>query len=300
MYKSYITCILYIVFYSVAYQSISVSFESLKVSHENFCVNLQFIHITQKIQTMISIKSPAVLLDNCKRLKASKMYVVPLFEDDYLKVFSTMTDKPAILFQAMGIFWTWSDHSILKELLHMGQHTEPLNLLKNFDRHLENLKSIPIQTFPLPIVSRQMIPLDTNKQSHTILAIKYKNSYDECTWQNIYELRSLLKGKFKITRNALQLLGILNNDSEFMLIYWMIPTSVIPLITSQIASCDLQSTCITEVAIYPKALFSADAHIKVGPLAFFNNISSETMKVSIHLALLCNIIYMYRMWEMLG
>ena len=242
--------------------------------HGYSLINLQFIHLTQQIHT--KIKNPALLLENCKRLMASKVYVTPLFKIDYLKGFNAMIEKPAVLFQALGIFWTWSDHSVLKELLHMGKHTEALSLLDKFDRYSESFKSMTIEKFPLPILSSRMIPLDFNKQAHTILAIKYKIPYRKCTWQNISKACNSLKDIFEITRNGMQLLGALDNFSEYTLIYLMIPTSVISLITSKITRFDYYSRLckndITEVAIYPKALFSADASVKVGPLAFFMDV----------------------------
>lgn len=272
----------------VAYQVLQISYkESLSKSHPNFSlecslINLQFIHLTQQIQAII--KNPVLLLEDCKRLMASKIYKTPLFKPEYLKGFNAMVDKPAILFQAMGIFWTWSDHSILKELLHMGKHTEALTLLDKFDRHLDSFKSIPIEKFPLPILSSRMIPLDTNKHAYTILAVKYKVSYSKCTWQNISKVCNSLKDTFEITRNAFQLLGILNIHSEFSLIYWMIPTSVISLITSKITHSNyysrLSKNDIAEVAIYPKALFSVDTSVKVGPLAFFTNVPVNPFEVS--------------------
>ena len=229
------------------------------------------------------IKNPTLLLEDCRRLMASKTYVTPLFKTDYLKGFNAMIDKPAVLFQALGIFWTWSDHSILKELLHMGKHTDALSLLDKFDRHLESFKSNPIGKFPLPILSSRMIPVDFNKQAHTILAIKYRNPYSKCTWQNISKLCNSVKNIFEITRNAMQLLGALDIHSVFTLIYWMIPTSVISLITSKITRSDYYNRLckidITEVAIYPKALFSADSSVKVGPLSFFMDIPPQEIKV---------------------
>lgn len=217
------------------------------------------------------IKNPTLLLENCKRLMASKIYVTYLFKSDYLKGFHAIIDKPAVLFQALGVFWTWSDHSILKELLHMGHHADALSLLDKFDRYLENFKSIPIEKFPLSILSSRMIPLDINKHAHTILAIKYKMPCSKCTWHNISKVCNTLKDIFEFTRNAIQFLGVLNIHSEFTLIYLMIPTSVISLITSKITRLDYYSRLcknnITEVAVYPKALFSADTSVRIGPLA---------------------------------
>ena len=267
----------------IGYQLLLLSCESIKESSNesqpNFSfgfslVNLQFIHLTQQIQSMI--ENPLLLLEDCKRLMASKTYATPLFKPCYLKGFYAISDKPAVLFQALGVFWTWCDHSILKELLHMGKHTKALSLLGKFDQHLESFKPIPIEKFPLPIISSRMIPPDANKHTHTILAITYKIPYSKCTWHDVSKVCNSLKDNFYITRNALQLLGVMNIYSEFTLMYLMIPTSVISLITSRITRVDycnkLCKNNIAEVAIYPKALFSADSSVKVGPLAFFVNV----------------------------
>ena len=271
----------------LGYQSLPLSLEDFKKSSsedQRRCslINLQFIHLTHQIQTMI--KNPALLLEDCKRLMASKTYATPLFSKEYLKGFNALIDKPAVLFQAMGIFWTWSDHTILKELLHMGKHVEAVSLVDKFDQYLDSFKSVLIDNFPLPILSSRMTPHATNKYTHTILAIKYKNPFDKCTWQHISKVCNSLKEIFEITRNAMQLLSLLNNDSEFTLIYLMIPTSVISMITSKITRFvyynRLYQSSITEIAIYPKALFSTDANVKVGPLAFFMSIPPEEMKVS--------------------
>ena len=269
--------------FCIGYQLLLSSCESIKESSNesppNFSfgfslVNLQFIHLTQRIQSMI--ENPLLLLEDCKRLMASKTYATPLFKPDYLKGFYAISDKPAVLFQALGVFWTWCDHSILKELLHMGKHTKALSVLEKFDQYLESFKSIPIKNFPLPILSLRMIPPDATKHTHTILAIKYKMPYSNCTWLNISKVCNSLKDNFDITRNALQLLGVMNIHSEFTLMYLMIPTSIISLITSRITRVDYCSKLwkkynIAEVAIYPKALFSIDSSVKVGPLAVLLN-----------------------------
>ena len=265
----------------LAYQIFSVSCEKPSYKNCHSVINLKFICLTQKIQTMVK---PLLLLENCNRLMASKTYSTPLFQKDFLKGFYTITDKPSVLFQALGIFWTWSDHSILKELLHMGECMEAIALLNEFDQHLDCFKSIPIKQFPLPLLSSRMIPVDTKKHAHTILAIKYKNPYNKCTWNNIVKMCSSLKDIFEITKHTIQLLGGLDNGSEFALIYLMIPTSVISLITSKITYCYdlLHKNDIAEVQIYLRTPFYADANIRVGPLTFFMDISSKCIKVSMY------------------
>lgn len=171
--------------------------------------------------------------------------------------------------------WTWSDHSVLRELLQFGKHTEARKFLDKFDQDLESFKSTSIKNLPFPRVTSKMVPMG-NKHARTILAIKYEKLYNECTWKNITEVRSKLLTTFKVTRNTLQLLGVLRDDSEFTLIYWMIPKCVIPLITPTIS--DLKSTGalyksgITEISVYPNLHFSNGDNVRVGPLAVLMDI----------------------------
>ena len=265
----------------VAYQSISEeNFKQPAHGCEDFTVglNMQFTHLTNKIRTLI--KNPRLLLDDLEKVMVNKFYAIQLFHKDNLKCFYGL--HPAVLFQALSIFWTWSDHSVLRELLRFGEHTEALKLLDKFDQDLESFKYITIKNLPFPIVTSQMVPMG-NKHMHTILSIKYKKSYNECTWKNITDARSKLLTTFNITRNALQLLGFLSGDSKFTLIYWMIPKCVIPLITPAITELKriggLYKNDITEVSICPNLYFSTGDNIRVGPLAVLMDITPEKTKV---------------------
>ena len=268
----------------VAYQSISEETFKQSAGDQDFTVglNMQFIHLTNKIRACI--KNPRLLLDHLEKVMVNESYAIQLFHKDSLKCFYGL--DAAVLFQALSIFWTWSDHSVLRELLLSGKHTEALKFLDKFDRDLGSFKSTTIENLPFPRVTSQMVPMD-NKHTHTILAIKYKKPYDDCTWKNITEVRSKLLTTFKVTRNALQFLGVLREDSKFMLIYWMIPRCVIPLITPTIA--DLKSTGglyklgVTEVSVYPNLHFSTGDSIRVGPLAVLMNSLAEETKVCVWL-----------------
>ena len=264
----------------VAYQSITEETFEQSAGNQDFTVrlNIQFIHLTNKIQACI--KNPRLLLDGLEKVMVNKDYAIQLFPKENLKCFYGL--HPAVLFQALSIFWTWSDHSVLRELLKFGEHSEALKFLDKFDRDLQSFKSTTIKNLPFPRVTSRMVPMG-NKHTHTILVMKYKKPYTECTWKNITEVRSKLLTTFKVTRNALQLLAVLRDNSKFTLIYWMIPKCVIPLITPTIV--DLKSIgglykCgITEVSIYPNLYFSTGDNIRVGPLAVLMDISAEETKV---------------------
>ena len=266
-------------FYHIAYQSIASWNEStcqdqITSTLGYSVINLQFILLTMKIQA--EIENPMELLDNCEKLMASKKIPAPLFEIDYLKSFSEF--KPEVLFQAMSIFWSWSDHSILRELLNLGKHTTALSLLDKFDQHLESSMTVAIEKFPLPMLSKRMIPSSINTCTHTILAIKIKKAYDKCTLQHIFEVRQSIIDFFEISRNALQLLGVLNNHSNFAIIYWLIPTCVVSLITTKIMDSKSIEKEIIEIAIYPNTIFCTGT-VRYGPLACLMDISSKNTKV---------------------
>ena len=219
------------------------------------------------------------LLDDCETLMASEKYSTPLFEKDYLKIFNEF--KPEVLFQALSIFWTWSDHSILRELLSLGKHTGALSLLDKFDQYLESAEPLDIEKFPLQILSKQMAPNNINICTHTILAIKIKKAYNKCTLQHIFEARNSLVNICEIARNALQLLGVLNNYSHYTMIYWIIPTCVVSLITTKIMDSEsLFEKEIIEIAIYPNITFCTGTNtVKYGPLACLMDINSKNTKV---------------------
>ena len=231
------------------------------------------------MQIQAEIENPLKLLADCEQLMADKKYSTPLFEKDYLKSFNEF--KPEVLFQALSIFWTWSDHSILRELLSLGKHTAALSLLDKFDQYLESAEPLAIEKFPLPMLSKQMIPKNINVCTHTILAIKIEKAYDKCTLQHIFEARKSLINICEITRNALQLLGVLNNHSNFTMIYWLIPTCAVSLITAKIMDSEsLHKKKIMEIAIYPNTIFCTGTNaVRFGPLACLMDISSKNTKV---------------------
>ena len=268
---------------AAAYQSLSKeSFEHPSCRHQDYAVglNIQFIYLTKSVQVLV--QNPKLLLDYILKVLINKAQVIKLFDKADLRWLYAF--EPSILFQVLCIFWTWSDHSILREVLRSCKYIEALKLLDKFDRDMESFKSINIEEFPLPVVTSQMAPVDVKEHIHTVLAIKCKKPYSQCTWMNVTEVRTALFTTLNFNRNGLQLLGVLNNGSEFTLMYWMIPKSVISLITLAVTDhskiADLYKKDITEVSIYPNLHFSTGDKIRVGPLAVLMDISSQKTKVS--------------------
>ncbi|XP_065901827.1 uncharacterized protein [Dysidea avara] len=204
---------------------------------------------------------------------ASKTCNIPYFSEDDMKGFYSCKNRK-VLFHTWNCFWTWSDHSMLREFLVLGNHTDVLKLIDAFDDYLDTLKSQPIATFILPHLSNKMIPSNTN--IHTILAIKHKKSFEKCTLQNIFEMRQALLKKCDITPHALQLLTVTDDDSEYTTVFWIIPKCIVPLFNTKVADqWENFNKDIAEISIYPNSLFTMSSTIKVGPLALLTSAPTE-------------------------
>jgi len=265
------------------------------LSHGDHClISLQFFNLVEYVHRLID--NPRLYLKHCQKVMASKTYSIPYFSEDDLKGFfynyNDFENNSSLLFQAWNCFWTWSDHSILKELLNLGGHTGALKLLDAFDQYLDSLKLKPISSFNFPLPSNKMIPSSTNM--HTVLAIKYKKLFKECTLQNICELRLSLLKTCEITSHALQLLSVTNDNSGYTLVFWMIPKCIVSLLNARIPDYrDSFNQDIAEISLYPGSLFTIGRSIKIGPLAFITY-SSECAKVSVlDICTISNILYIH-------
>ncbi|XP_065901823.1 uncharacterized protein [Dysidea avara] len=232
-------------------------------------ISLQFFNLVEHLHTMID--NPRLFLKHCQKVMASKTCSIPYFSEDNLKGFfyhfKNFEKNSRFLLRVWNCFWTWSDHSILKELLNLGDYTGALKLLDVFDHYLDSLKSKPIASFKFPLPSNKMIPSAANM--YTVLAIKYNKLFKKCTLQNIFELRQSLIRNCEITLHALQLLSVTSDNSECTLVFWMIPKCIVSLMNAQIpAYRDSFNQDIAEISIYPSSLFTISRSIEVGPLAF--------------------------------
>ena len=239
-------------------------------------IQIQFFRITKQVQGLL--KKPVLLLDNCCKLLASRTHAIPLFTEDELKCFSQCDS--AMSFQNLSPFWTWSDHSVLRELLALGSCTEALKLLDIFDKYLVCFKNVSITSFPLPLnMSSRIIPADTN--THTVLFIKYLKCPFESTLNDVLEVRELIMKTCEVTRNSLQLLGVAQSIFDCTILYWKIPKCVVPLLNAKITenfNCFFKPSHVAEIGIYPGILFVTSCNCSV--IAPFSLLTSSKVRVS--------------------
>ena len=219
----------------------------------------------------------------CANLMASEKHGVTLFSETQIKMLQKC-DNSLLLLQRLHLFFTWSNHSILRVLA--DQCSEAVNILDNFDCRVNTFESIA--SYPIPCFSTSMIPSDTS--AHTILAIRYNQELYECTLQSVYNVQSVVVEKCDITQYCLQLLAV---RSDPTILYWTIPKCVMDLINTNIPLHNgyLCSKGILEVLVYPDLQHTICDGDSVGLLAFHAGYKHVDKKVTFNMSYVCTYIY---------
>ena len=235
-----------------------------------------FFQVCDSVVELLASCHVEVLFDVCDHLMASDKHFVTYFSDKQIKRLKDC-DSSLLLLQRLSLFFTWSNHSILRVLA--DQCSEAVDILNNFDRRVNSLELIA--SYPIPCFSSNMIPTDTS--TSTILAIRCGQALYECTLKCVYDMQSVMVEKCGITKHCLQLLAVRNNPT---ILYWTIPECVVHLINAnvQIYSEYLHSRGILEVWVYPDLQLTVDDHVSVGLLPFCDNSKLVETKVCTYIA----------------
>ena len=231
-----------------------------------------FFQVCDSVVELLASCHVEVLHDVCDNLMASNKHFVKYFSDKQMKGLKDC-DRSLLLLQRLSLFFTWSNHSILRMLA--DQCSEAANILDNFDCRVNSLE--PIASYPIPCFSLNMIPVDTS--THTILAIRCDQELYECTLQYVYDMQSVMMEKCDITQHCLQLLSVRGNPTIF---YWTIPECVVYLINSNapLYSEYLYSKGILELLVYPDLQLTFGDHVSVGLFAFSDD--SKFVETKVH------------------
>ena len=229
-----------------------------------------FFQVCDSVVELLASCHVEVLVDVCDNLMASDEHFVKYFSDKQMKRLKDC-DYSLLLLQQLSLFFTWSNHSILRVLA--DQCSEAVDILDNFDCRVNSFESIA--SYPISCFSLDMIPVDTSIQ--TILAIRCGQALYECTLQYVYDMQSVIIEKCDITKHCLQLLAVRSNPT---ILYWTIPKCVVHLIKSNVPL--LYSRGILEVWVYPDLQLSIDDHINIGLLPFCVDSKLVETEVYIH------------------
>ena len=229
-------------------------------------VKAEFLDVIKQLEDILQACDPQRLFEESKTLMASEAHNIPLITNkNYLQSLNECNLAPAIL-QKLSPFFTWSDHSVLTAVVKACNNPDATLLLQQFDARL-NL-SLPITEYPVPQPIPSMAPYDTSMQ--TVLAVKLNTELSKFSLQEVIQLRCLIQKHFQITEHSLQLMAA---QSSSTVIYWMIPKAISHLINFMVMQDPgLHGSRVEEISVYPGTLFMSANTLKLGSLAFLNQI----------------------------
>ena len=239
-------------------------------------VAMEFLDLKLQLTMALQFCEPKCIADKCGSLLASDTLSIPLFPTDYAEKLQEIEDTPELIHK-LSLFVTWDNHSILSTIAETSKIPEATMLLTQFDDRIDS--SQLLTSFPIPTPSHHMIPYDNS--IHTVLAVKLDLKLYHCTLQTVIEKRSLIQDQCKLTSYCLQLLAVAKTD--FVIIYWMIPSTIAHLITANATKFYnyYHQNGIVQLAVYPGAMLCTRSSLKVGPLSFFNQIKLDSKLVKI-------------------
>ena len=161
-------------------------------------VHILFLQVSDSVIELLRSCHVEALVDICERLMASNKHAISYFSDVQLSKFKKCENLPLLL-QRLSLFFTWSNHSILRVL---ADHcSKAVNILDDFECRIDYFHLIA--SYPTPRFSFNMIPFDTS--THTILGIRCDQELYEFTLQYIYDMQSVMMEICDITQHCLQL-----------------------------------------------------------------------------------------------
>ena len=222
-----------------------------------------YFQVFDSVVQLLSSCDVKVLLCICENLMASNKHGVKLLSDKQLKQLKK-GDNSVCLLQKLSLFFTWSNHSILRVLA--DQCGEAVNILDDFDCRVDYFELIA--SYPIPCFSLSMIPYDSS--DHTILAIRCNLELYECGFHYVCNIQSMMMEICDITQHCLQLLAVRSDPTIF---YWTIPKCVVCLINDNVSLNGeyFYSRGILELLMYPDLVFTFGNHVSIGLLAFLSN-----------------------------
>ena len=224
---------------------------------------MSFFQVSDSVAELLRSCHAGVLVDICENLMASNKHTIKFFSEIQLKKFKKC-ENSLLLLQRLSLFFTWSNHSILRVL---ADHcSKAVNILDDFECRIDYVHLIA--SYPIPCFSIKMIPVDSS--THTIVAIRRHQELYETTLQYVYDMQSVILEKCDITQHCLQLLAV---RSDPTILYWTIPKCVVDLINTNIPlhSEYLYSRGILEVLVYPDLILTTGDDVCYGSHAFCDN-----------------------------
>jgi len=227
-------------------------------------VHIRFLELVIQLKENLKELGTQSLLQACQQLSvnANDHKAVPLFPSSFIDTL----DSPEAILNRLSSTWRWNSYTSLRFILEACKCEEGLKLLDEFELQVDVSQSFEL--FPLPHPSIKMAPSSTS--SYTVLSVRIDLCQTQLvSLQYIVEMSDTLTEKFGVSSHALQLLAA---KADPLVLYWMIPRSVIPFISSGLHEhLDyLKDKGIAEVAMYPNTILYSNGDLNVGSFALLS------------------------------
>ena len=183
---------------------------------------------------------------------------------DYLENLSNASTEEVL--DRVGFLWSWNNHSILRAVVEATDCQEGIKMLDKFQSQIDATQ--PMELFPIPPPSMKMAP--SSSSAFTVLSIRVEYDKDEpVPLQYVNDVTTIMNEKFEISSHALQLLAARTNP---LMLYWMIPKSVVPLVHKGVNEHleFFKENGFSEIAIYPNTILYATDHLTNGSFALLS------------------------------
>ena len=236
----------------------------------------KFLNIKAQLDKLLQSCDLIPITNKCTSLLASEGHKIPLFPTDCTEELKRIEHFHELLVK-LSPFITWDNHSILNTIAETSNIPDAVTLLTQFDDRID--VNQPLTRFPILAPSHTMVPYDNS--THTILAVKLDIDLDDCTLQDVIDVRLLIQDQCNLTSYCFNLLAVAKSNN--VTIYWMVPKNIIHLITINVVkfqNCFYEKG-ILELSIYPGIVLCTGNVLKVGSLSFFNQMYFDGKQVRI-------------------
>ena len=217
-------------------------------------VQVKFLNTVVQVNKMLQECDHQIFLEACNKLYActSDSMVKPLLPSNYITSF----DTTETLLKRLSFLWSWHNCSVLRTLLTACNCHDGLTLLDDFEAQIDDNQ--PLELFPIPRPSPKMAP--SSPSAYTILSIRSERYHNQqVPLRYTTEVATILEKTFSISHHALQLLAV---ELSPMMSHWMVPKSVVILISNEIYqhTNTLRDSGFTEVIAYPNITLLPDCN----------------------------------------
>ncbi|XP_065893199.1 uncharacterized protein [Dysidea avara] len=242
-----------------------------KVTHEPAMMVTEFLDMKFQLEEALLHCNPENIIEKCSSLMASSQHNIPFFPKSILSKIRKESNVVALI-QMLSPYITWTDYSILSEIVKATNNKKAATILSQFECKIDYSK--PLKSYPIAKPAFEMFPKQYS--THTVLAAQLQCESQHFNLHDMLDIRNFIVNKCELTPHALQLLSMAQGDS--IILHWMICRSVVSLVSSNVLEKldDFHKKGIMIIAIYPNHILPTCVGINLHPLSLIANL--EEMK----------------------